>query len=70
MTPLFPHDIEEKRQLTAVWLYFLFGSDRALFNISARMNGSASIELLCLKSPHKKHRQAANRWLQPCLDIV
>ena len=21
MTPLFPHDKEEKRQLTAVWLY-------------------------------------------------
>ena len=47
MTPLFPHDKEEKRQLTAVWLYFLFGGDSALFNISAIMNGSASIELLC-----------------------
>ena len=64
MTSLIPHDKEEKRQLTAVWLYFLFGGDSALFNISARLNGSASIELLCLKSPHKKHRQAANRCSQ------
>lgn len=64
MTPLIPHDKEEKRQLTAVWLYFLFGGDSALFNISAIMNGSASIELLCFKSPHKKHRQAANRYSQ------
>jgi ABC-type transport system involved in multi-copper enzyme maturation permease subunit len=48
MTSLFPHDKEEKRQLTAVWLYFLFGGDSALFNISAIMNGSASMKLLCL----------------------
>lgn len=40
MTPLFPRDKEEKRQLTAVWLYFLFGGDSALFNISTIMNGS------------------------------
>jgi len=64
MTPLFPQDRDEKRLLTAVWLYFLFGGNSALFNISARMNGSASIEHLCLKSPHKKHRQAANRYGQ------
>ncbi len=53
MTPLIPHDREEKRQLTAVWLYFLFGGDSALFNISAIMNGSASIQLLCFNPPHK-----------------
>lgn len=47
MTSLFPHNKEEKRQLTAVWLYFLFGGNSALFNISAIINGSASIELLC-----------------------
>ena len=62
MTPLFPHDKKGKRQLTTVWLYFLFGGDSALFNISAIMNCSSSIKLLCFKSPHKKHRQAANRW--------
>jgi hypothetical protein len=54
----------EKQQLTAVWLYFLFGGDSALFNISAIMNGSSSIEILCFKSPHKKHRQAAKRYGQ------
>ena len=70
MTPLFPHDKEEKRQLTAVWLYFLFGGDSALFNISAIMNDSTSIELLSFKSPHKKHRQAAKRCTQSRLKIV
>lgn len=66
MTPLlFPHDKEEKRQLTAVWLYFLFGGDSALFNISAIMYVSAFIKFLCFNPPHKKHRQAANRYRQP-----
>lgn len=41
-------------------IFFVRG-DSALFNISAIMNGSACIELLCFKSPHKKHRQAPKR---------
>jgi len=53
MTPLFPHDKEEKRQLTAVWLYFLFGGDSALFNISAIMNGGVFIKLLCFNPSQK-----------------
>jgi hypothetical protein len=64
MTPLFPYDKEEKRQLTAVWLYFLFGGDSALFNISAMINGSASIELLCFnpltKNIAKPHNVTCN----------
>lgn len=64
MTSLISHDKEEKRPLTAVWLYFLFGGDIALFNISARMKRIASIEFLCLKSPRNKHCQAAKRYAQ------
>jgi len=45
--PTIPPRQRKKRQLTAVWLYFLFGGDSALFNISAIMNGSAFIKLLC-----------------------
>lgn len=41
-------------------IFFVRGRS-AFFNISAIMNGSAFNELLCYKSPHKKHRQASKR---------
>lgn len=41
-------------------IFFVRGRS-AFFNISAIMSGSAFNELLCYKSPHKKHRQAPNR---------
>jgi len=42
-------------------IFFVRGRS-AFFNISAIMSGSAFNELLCYKSPHKKHRQAPNRY--------